>query len=43
MRCSALALAHERLKTDESKGIETAKAQACAAAQVGDQIWKTIG
>jgi hypothetical protein len=34
---------HERLNTDESKDIETAKAQACAAAKVGDQVWETIG
>jgi len=34
---------HERLNTDESKDIETAKAQAFAAAKVGHQIWETIG
>jgi hypothetical protein len=35
---------HEQLKIDESKDVETAKAQACAAAKVGKRIdWKTIG
>jgi hypothetical protein len=34
---------HEQVKTDESKDVKTAKAQACAAAKVDHIDWKAIG